>query len=480
MRRSLLSTLLFVGATASVACKHGDDTAPPDDTAPQVVDDDGDGWPLEDDCDDAEPNIHPGSVEVCNGVDDDCDGLIDDEDDSVTGQVTWYADADGDGFGADEGTTDACEKPSGYAAEAGDCDDGEADIHPEGVEVCNGVDDDCDGETDEPDAVDALTWYADTDGDSYGDPGVAKVACEQPSGQVADATDCDDADPDVHPAADELCDGYDNDCDDEIDEPDAVDAPSWYQDVDADSYGDPATAEPACEQPSGTIADGSDCDDADPAINPAATEVCDGDDNDCDGLTDDDDPGVTGAPSWYYDGDADGYGYGRVTLMACVPPSVFVATPGDCEDGDDTIHPRADDVLGDGVDTNCNDVDDEGMAYDASTYFSLIPDAAAWADADLGCVDAEFDGLASARDASEDAFLAALAAGEAWIGYGDPSYAGSFSWSDGWAGTYTNWLTTLGYPMSYGEASCTLEVSASGGWRNEPCDEEYAYLCELR
>ena len=103
-------------------------------------------------------------------------------------------------------------------------------------------------------------------------------------GYVEDDTDCDDADADAFPGADEYCDGHDDDCDGAVDESDAVDASLWYTDADADGFGDPTTVQTSCSRPSGTITVGDDCDDTTSAVNPAATEVCgDGVDDDCDG-----------------------------------------------------------------------------------------------------------------------------------------------------------------------------------------------------
>ncbi len=160
------------------------------------------------------------------------------------------------------------------------------------------MDNDCDGETDEDDALDAATWYADADNDGFGDPESAGTACEQPSGFVGDATDCDDGSKAVHAEADELCNGSDDDCDGETDEDDALDAGTWYADADGDGFGDAKSSDQACYQPSGYEADGSDCDDTDDTINPQADETWyDGIDQDCDGWSDydqdyDDDDGA--------------------------------------------------------------------------------------------------------------------------------------------------------------------------------------------
>ncbi len=110
-------------------------------------------------------------------------------------------DADGDGHSSDV-----------------DCDDTDPSVHPNADELCNSLDDDCDGDVDE-DAVDAPTWYSDADGDSWGDPEAPVQACSQPEDAVGDSTDCDDDDTASHPGADEVCyDDTDNDCDGETDE----------------------------------------------------------------------------------------------------------------------------------------------------------------------------------------------------------------------------------------------------------------------
>jgi hypothetical protein len=127
-----------------------DDTDPGDDTdGTTVVDADGDGSAVPEDCDDADPAVHPGADEHCDGVDEDCGG---DGDAGAVDAGTWYADADGDGFGDASAATGGCEPPAGFVADATDCDDGADAAHPGADELaCTAVDEDCDGAFDEGD-----------------------------------------------------------------------------------------------------------------------------------------------------------------------------------------------------------------------------------------------------------------------------------------------------------------------------------------
>jgi hypothetical protein len=273
-RLPLISLLLL-----TVACGEPDK---PQDTGSGPVDADGDGFDAEQDCDDDDDAVFPGAAELCNGVDDDCDGSVDEDD--ASDAPTWYADGDGDGFGDAADPTAACAQPTGFVADDGDCDDDDAAVFPGAVELCNGVDDDCDGSVDEDDASDAPTWYADGDGDGFGDAADPSAACAQPTGFVAADGDCDDDDDAVFPGAVELCNGVDDDCDESVDEDDASDAPTWYADGDGDGFGDDTFTAVACEAPTGFAATPDDCDDRDDAVYPGAPETCgDGVDDDCDG-----------------------------------------------------------------------------------------------------------------------------------------------------------------------------------------------------
>ncbi|NCG18153.1 MAG: hypothetical protein GWP91_03965 [Rhodobacterales bacterium] len=179
------------------------------------IDADSDGAP--DGCDicpggfdgnDADGDTLPNDCDQCDGFDDsidaDSDGAPDGCDVCPTQPDPDQLDGDGDGYGI------AC-----------DCDDEDNDIGPGVVEVCDGTDNDCDGEIDN-NAIDANEWYADVDEDGEGDPLMPLMACEQPEGYVSNNTDCDDTLFTVRSSAAEVCDGIDNDCDGEIDFDDCV------------------------------------------------------------------------------------------------------------------------------------------------------------------------------------------------------------------------------------------------------------------
>ena len=240
---------------------------------------------VSDDCDDTDRGVSPGAYESCNNADDDCDGVVDEFD--AIDPLPWFEDGDGDGFGDPTAAILQCAAPFGWVADNTDCDDASAAAHPGQVERCNNADDNCDGVTDEADATDAALWYADLDGDTFGDTTALTLACAAPSGWVADDTDCDDADAGASPGADERCDGVDDDCDGTVDEADAIDSARWYADLDADTYGDPTASTVACDAPLAYVSDATDCDDTDAAVRPGADEWLDGSDNDCDSATDD-------------------------------------------------------------------------------------------------------------------------------------------------------------------------------------------------
>lgn len=238
------------------------------------------------DCNDADNKINPSAQEICNSKDDDCDTLIDDADSSITGQTTWYKDVDTDTYGDKTSTKLACSKPSGYVANAADCNDLDATINPAATEVCNSKDDDCDGLIDDADSsvTGRPTWYKDTDGDGFGTSSVTTVACAKPTGYASTSTDCNDNNKDIYPGATEICDGADNNCNGQTDE--GVTSTTYYKDGDGDGYGDKNVTTTTCIKPTGYVTNSTDCNDANATINPGATELCNGVDDDCDTVKD--------------------------------------------------------------------------------------------------------------------------------------------------------------------------------------------------
>ncbi|HND31737.1 MAG TPA: putative metal-binding motif-containing protein, partial [Myxococcota bacterium] len=133
------------------------------------------------------------------GVDNDCDGQVDPA--SSVDASTWYADGDADGYGDPAAAVDACTAPAGTLANSDDCDDAANAVHPGATELCDSIDNNCDGQVDPASSVDASTWYADSDADGYGDPASSTQACTQPAGYGTDTSDCNDQDAAVHPGA---------------------------------------------------------------------------------------------------------------------------------------------------------------------------------------------------------------------------------------------------------------------------------------
>jgi hypothetical protein len=315
-------------------------------TQASAIDNDGDGFSVaQGDCNDSNPAVHPGATELCNGIDDDCDGQVDE---GV--KLTFYRDADGDGFGSAANSTQSCSAPVGYVVTAGDCNDNDAAVHPGATEVCNGIDDDCDGQVDE--GV-KLRFYRDADGDGYGDPAAMTEACEAPVGYVAAAGECNDTNAAIHPGAPEVCNGIDDNCNGEIDE--GVTKTTFYRDADGDGYGNATVTTEACEAPSGYVATAGDCNDNDAAVHPGATEMCNGIDDDCDGQVDE---GVQ--QTFYQDADGDGYGNAAATSEACQAPAGYVSNRSDCDDSNPAVHPGATEVCN-GIDDNCDGQIDEGV-----------------------------------------------------------------------------------------------------------------------
>ncbi|MCP3978994.1 MAG: hypothetical protein GY716_06630, partial [bacterium] len=320
----------------------------------------------------------------------------DDSDAVLNPTTSWYADTDLDGFGDPGVTLVQCAQPAGHLLDNTDCDDTSgtaASTFPgaasnDGAGCYKDVDGDDWGDDNPPAGVTAGTdcddsdsglnpstvWYADTDSDGFGDPGVTQAQCVQPAGYLADNTDCDDTSataastfPGAAPNDGAGClkdvDGDDwgddsppagvsagTDCDDA----DAAVHPTttWFADADFDGFGDSAVSQVQCAQPASYVLDNTDCDDTSgtaaatfPGAAPNDGAGClkdvDGDDwgdddppagvsagTDCD----DADAAIHPSTTWYADTDADTFGDSGVSQVQCAQPASYVLDNTDCDD----------------------------------------------------------------------------------------------------------------------------------------------------
>jgi surface protein len=198
-------------------------------------------------------------------------------------------------------------------------------------------------------------FYVDADGDGYGNP-LEPVCGPGGPGFSLDNSDCNDADSTIHFGASETCNGMDDNCNGIADE--GLEQ-TYFLDNDGDGFGWAASFISDCVQPPGYVLNSADCDDNAGAVNPGATEICNFIDDNCNGLSDDDDPAVVGQHHWFQDEDEDGYGDWTSDTLACFQPKGFVNDSTDCDDNDDKIHPGATEECN-GVDDNCNGFVDEG------------------------------------------------------------------------------------------------------------------------
>jgi hypothetical protein len=277
--------------------------------------------------------------------------------------VDYFADADGDGFGDATTLISTCAQPQGYVSDNTDCDDNDATVNTAATEVCNHIDDDCNGLID--DGITFNTYYADNDGDSFGDANNSIDECAQPSGYVTNNTDCNDNNVNQNAASAEICNGEDDDCDGTIDN--GLVFLDYYADGDGDGFGSGDVTSSCVDLGAGYTDNSTDCDDANGGVYPGAEELCNSIDDNCDGQTDDGTLTV-----FFIDNDGDTYGNPSVSILACIQPDGYTPDDNDCNDNDANINPAAEDIADNGIDENCDGEIDNSI-FELNASINLYP-----------------------------------------------------------------------------------------------------------
>ena len=299
------------------------------------------------DCNDTNPNINPGSAEVCNTSDDDCDGLVNE---GITFSI-YYADSDGDGYGNPNNNQTACLPPVGFVLNNSDCNDSNSLIKPGAIELCNSIDDNCNVLIDE--GLIFVNYYIDTDFDGYGS-GIAINSCSPVFGNyVSNNLDCNNSNANIRPNALEICNGIDENCNSLID--DGLPFTNYYIDTDGDGFG-AGTATNSCSNLGpGYVANNTDCNNTNAAIRPGAVEICNSIDDNCNTAIDE---GLLFS-NYYLDTDQDGYYVSFINACSLPSPNytILQGILGDCNDNSSSINSGAQEICGNGIDENCNGSD---------------------------------------------------------------------------------------------------------------------------
>ena len=172
---------------------------PSSEPSPDREDADGDGFDIYEDCDDEDSAVNPVAEETCDEIDNIRDGIVDE------GVTSFFIDNDGDGFGNDEEFTEGCETPEGFLDNFLDCDDGDSSKYPANTEICDGKDNNCDGQQDE--GIKNI-MFPDEDGDGIGTDSSFIESCSEEDGYSLEFGDCNDDNANVYPNAEETCDEF--------------------------------------------------------------------------------------------------------------------------------------------------------------------------------------------------------------------------------------------------------------------------------
>lgn len=286
---------------------------------------------------------------------------------TVSPSATYFYDGDGDGFGDSNLVYTLCSQPDGYVTISGDCNDNNASVNPNTAEICNGLDENCNGLVD--DGFVLTNYYLDADSDGFGTMNNNISACFQPTGYVSDSTDCNDNNASINANATEICNDLDENCNEQAD--DGLVFVNYYVDFDLDGFGSLNTMENVCVQPIGFVTNALDCNDASSYVNPDAIEICNGLDEDCDGVNDN---SVVFA-TFYEDADGDTYGDPATGQDFClIPTEFFVANGDDCDDTNALVNPVAIEIWENGIDDDCNPSTSDVSVGELTAFeFNLFP-----------------------------------------------------------------------------------------------------------
>jgi hypothetical protein len=386
------------------------------------------------DCNDNNANVNINATEICNTFDDDCDGLIN-EGLAIT---TYYLDNDGDGFGNPSISQNSCTPLSGYVTNNTDCNDSNAQVKPGATEICNLIDDNCNGQINE--GLIFVNYYIDSDLDGYG-AGTATNSCTPIFGNyVTNNLDCNNNNANIRPNASEVCNSIDDNCNILIDE--GLQFINYYLDTDGDGFG-AGTALNSCSNPGSSYStSNTDCNNNNPNISPNAIEICNGIDDNCNTLVDD---GLS-FTTFYLDDDHDGYYLS--TLTACISPGSSYTSNGivlgDCNNFDPNINAGASEICGNAIDENCDGQDFAcivlGCTNTIATNYNPLANQEDGSCIILGCTDPNADNFNSAANTPDGSCI--------YLGCTDP-----------FANNFNPTANTNDFSCEYNDAAISVEDS---------------------